>query len=273
MDEQFERLESLNLPALGRQNLSERVVAILKHLIIQQGLQTGDRLPPERQLADAINVSRTVLREALSRMIGEGIVRRVTPRKLEVADFDRARVSAELAGLHEAESSLQNLIELRVFVEIGAVEVIVQRLTDEHLAEIERWVIHGEEKLKTGGPLPLVDAHFHAALLRATGNPAIEAFLPLIEENLRQSLTASPHQFDGSGDIEDHRVVGEHRQIFEALRRRDANAARILMLAHLSPYLHRDWRETRRRPARETPPTSARTAEERTLIPAPPASY
>lgn len=250
MSEHFERLDSLSLPALQRQNLSERVVAILKHLILHQGLQTGDRLPPERQLAEALNVSRTVLREALSELIGEGIVQRATPRKLEVAEFDRGKVSAELAGMREEEGSLQNLIELRVFVEIGALEVIVQRLTEAQLAEIERWVVHGEEKLKTGEPLAMVDAHFHAALLRATENPAIEAILPIIEENLRQSLNASPHQFGGSGSVEDHRVVGEHRQIFEALRRRDAHAARLLMLAHLSPYLHRDWREARNHPQR-----------------------
>ncbi|HEY8599778.1 MAG TPA: FCD domain-containing protein [Thermomicrobiales bacterium] len=261
MGEQFERLDFLSLPALQRQNLSERVVAILKHLILHQGLQTGDRLPPERQLAAAINVSRTVLREALSRLIGEGIVRRVTPRKLEIAEFDRGKVSAELAGLREEENSLQSLIELRVFVEIGALEVIVRRLTAAQLAEIERWVLHGEEKLKTGEPLALVDAHFHAALLRATENPAIEAFLPLIEETLRQSLVASPHQFGGSGGVEDHRVVGEHRQIFEALRRRDANAARLLMLAHLSPYLHRDWRETRQGSWRIGTPTSGKSAD------------
>ena len=261
MSEYFEQLESLNLPALQRQNLSERVVTILKHLILHQGLQTGDRLPPERRLAEAINVSRTVLREALSQMIGEGIVRRVTPRKLEVAEFDRGKVSAELAGIHEEESSLQSLIELRVFVEIGALEVIVQRLTTAQLAEIERWVLHGEEKLQTGEPLALVDAHFHAALLRATENPAIEAFLPLIEENLRQSLIASPHQFDGSGGVEDHRVIGEHRQIFEALRRRDANTARLLMLAHLSPYLHRDWRETRRQSWRVAAPAIGKSPD------------
>ena len=219
---------------------------ILKHYILSQGLQTGDRLPPERQLAEALNVSRTVLREALSRLIGEGVICRATPRKLQVAAFDRTRVSTELAGMREEETSLQSLIELRVFVEIGALEVIVQRLTDTHLAEIERWVRHGEEKLQTGEPLALVDAHFHAALLHATGNPAIEAFLPIIEENLRQSLIASPSQFAGSGGTEDHRVVSEHRQIFEALRRGDAHAARLLMLAHLSFYLHRDWRETRR---------------------------
>jgi GntR family transcriptional repressor for pyruvate dehydrogenase complex len=241
-EEHANRIDFLNLPTLPRQNLAERVAQILKHLIIDQGLQEGDHLPPERRLAEAINVSRTVLRESLSRLIGEGVIRRGTPRKLEVAAFDRAKVSAELAGLVEQESSLQELIELRVFVEIGSLEVIVQRMTSQHLAEIDRWVSLGEEKLRAREPLALVDAGFHAALLRTTGNTAIEAFLPIIEENLRQSLVRSTGQFAGSGSSDDHRVVMEHRQILEALRREDAATARLLMLAHLSPYLHRDWR-------------------------------
>jgi GntR family transcriptional repressor for pyruvate dehydrogenase complex len=252
MSGQAERLDFLSLPMLQRQNLSERVVLILKHFILNQGLQTGDRLPPERQLAEALNVSRTVLREALSHLIGEGIVYRATPRKLQIADFDRAKISADLAGMREQEASLQSLIELRVFVEIGALEVIARRLTEAHLAEIEHWVLQGEEHLQAHEPLGLVDARFHAALLRATENPAIEVFLPIIEENLRQSLVTSPRQFSGSGSTEDHRVVGEHRQIFEALQRRDADTARLLMLTHLSHYLHRDWRETRGQTTRIT---------------------
>jgi GntR family transcriptional repressor for pyruvate dehydrogenase complex len=238
-----------------RQNLSERVVQILKHFILDQELQAGDRLPPERQLAEALSVSRTVLREALSHLIGEGLIYRASPRKLHVADFDRGKVSAELAGLREEETSLQHLIELRVFVEIGALEVIVQRLTPAHLEEIEHWVREGEEHLRTGSPLALVDAHFHAALLHATENPAIETFLPIIEETLRQSLVASPRQFSGSGGTEDFRVISEHRQIFEALKRGDAHSARLLMLAHLSFYLHRDWRESHARPGRMPLPT------------------
>lgn len=248
MDDQVGPIDFLSLPMLQRQNLSERVIQILKHFILNQELQAGDRLPPERQLAEALNVSRTVLREALSYLIGEGIVYRASPRKLHVADFDRGKVSAELAGLREEETSLQHLIELRVFVEIGALEVIVQRLTEAHLEAIEEWVIQGEEHLRTGVPLSLVDARFHAALLHATENPAIETFLPIIEETLRQSLIASPRQFSGSGGAEDFRVVSEHRQIYEALKRGDANSARLLMLAHLSFYLHRDWRESRVQP-------------------------
>lgn len=220
---------------------------ILKHFILDQELQKDDRLPPEQKLAEALNVSRTVLREALGHLIGEGIVYRASPRKLHIADFDRAKISADLAGMREEEASLQHLIELRVFVEIGALEVIVQRLTDAHLAAIEEWVMQGEEHLQNGLPLALVDARFHAALLRATENPAIETLLPIIEETLRQSLIASPQLFSGSGHTESFRVVSEHRQIYEALKRGDADTARLLMLAHLGPYLRRDWREDQAR--------------------------
>src|SRR6478735_8715921 len=228
MSQQRESLDFLSLPMLQRQNLSERVVTTLKGYLLQDGVQAGDRLPPERQLAEALNVSRTVLREALSQLIGAGLIRRETPRRLQVTDFDRAQLRAELARVQEVDTSLQDLIELRVFVEIGALEVIVQRLDDDHLARIEYWVRQGEERLAARAPLILVDAHFHAALLEVSDNQAIAALLPIIEENLRQSLAASPRQFGGSGQPDDYRVVTEHRQIFEALKRRDVNAARLL---------------------------------------------
>ena len=242
MSQQRESNEFLSLPMLQRQSLSERVVTALKGYLLQDGVRAGDRLPAERQLAEALNVSRTVLREALSQLIGAGLIRRESPRKLQVADFDRGQLRAELAQLLEIDTSLQDLIELRVFVEIGALEMIVQRLNDEHLAAIEYWVRLGEERLAAHEPLILVDAHFHAALLAVADNQAMAAILPIIEENLRQSLIASPRQFAGSGRPDDYRVVAEHRQILEALKRRDVNAARMLMSAHLSFYLHRDWR-------------------------------
>lgn len=261
--EENESLELLSLPILHRQSLSERAVTALKGYLLQDGVQAGDRLPPERQLAEALNVSRTVLREALSQLIGAGLIRRESPRRLQVADFDRGQLRAELAQLQEVDTSLQDLIELRVFVEIGALEVIVQRLNDEHLAAIEYWVRQGEERLAAHEPLMLVDAHFHAALLAATDNQAIAAILPIIEENLRQSVRVSPRQFAGSGRPDDYRVVAEHRQIFEALRRRDANAARMLMAAHLSFYLHRDWRH----PASGRPAASGEGRSELPAVP------
>jgi GntR family transcriptional repressor for pyruvate dehydrogenase complex len=229
----------LVLPRLRRQSLTGQVVTILKRYIVVERLQPGQRLPPERHLADALNVSRTVLREALSQLIGEGILYRYSPRTLCVADFDRTRAATNLAPTGGDEGGMRDLIELRVIIEIGAIETIVERANDEHLREIEQWVIEGERRVAAQEPLALADARFHAALLQTLGNRSIDAFLPVIEEHMRRNLLIDSHQLAGVGTPDDVRVATEHRQIFEAVKRRDVEAARLVMLAHLTPYLRR----------------------------------
>lgn len=232
----------LLLPRLRRQSLTGQAVTILKRYIVAERLQAGQRLPPERHLADALNVSRTVLREALSQLIGEGILYRQSPRTLCVAEFDRTRAAADLAPTEGDEGGMRDLIELRVIIEIGAIETIVERATDEHLREIEQWVVEGDRRVAAQEPLALADARFHAALLRTLGNASINAFLPVIEEHMRRNLLIDSHQLAGVGTPDDARVASEHRQIFEAVKRRDVEAARLVMLAHLTPYLRRDSR-------------------------------
>lgn len=224
-----------------RLNLSQRVVQILKRYILIELLEPGDRLPPERWLAESLNVSRTVLREALSQLVGEGLLRRVSPRILCVAEFDRSQLAAEIAPIDAEEAELQSLIELRVIIEIGAIEAIVQRATDEDLRKIEHWVVEGERRVAAGESLNPVDAGFHTALLKTLGNPAINSLLPLIEENMRQSLAVHPQGLMVIGTPDDFRVVTEHRRIFEAVKRRDVSTTRIVMLAHLSGYLNPEW--------------------------------
>lgn len=240
------------LPALRRENLSARVVLILKRYILAARLEPGHRLPPERRLADWLNVSRTVLREGLSQLIGEGVLARPSPHALCVTDFDRGRVAAEVSAVGDEAAAAQDLIELRVVIELGAVEAIVERMTDEHLRELERWVVEGERRLAAHEPFYRADARFHAALLGVLGNRVVDGLLPLIEENLRSDLVGDPHQLTQSGTAVDRRAVGQHREIYEALKRRDREATRRLMRAHLTPYLDRS-RPDRRGPDAPAP--------------------
>jgi GntR family transcriptional regulator, transcriptional repressor for pyruvate dehydrogenase complex len=232
-------LERAVLPVLRREHLAARVAMILRRYIVVERLPAGHQLPPERRLADWLNVSRTVLREAISRLIGEGILYRPSPHALCVAEFDRGRLAAEVALIGDETVEGRDLVELRVVIELGAVEAIVARVTDDHLREIERWVIEGEQRLAAREPIYRADARFHAALLRVLGNRVIDGLLPLIEENLRQDLVLDPHQLTDVGTPVDRRVVRQHREIYEAIKRRDVEATRQGMLAHLTPYLQR----------------------------------
>ncbi len=223
--------------APARPNLSERVATILRRYVVVEELPAGARMPPERQLADTMNVSRTVLREAISRLIGEGLLERQSPRILTVREFDRGAETAGLLPIDEVEAEFRDLMEVRIIMEIGSIDVIVERATADHLKQIEFWLEEGERRLHTGEPVHSADANFHAALLRSIGNRAIDSFLPMLQDQMRTYIFFSPHQLRGPSRDQDIRVLREHRRIYEAIRNRDARTARDVMIAHLSHYL------------------------------------
>jgi GntR family transcriptional repressor for pyruvate dehydrogenase complex len=229
--------ERAAFPVLERGSLAGRVALILKRYILTEGLAPGHRLPPERRLADWLNVSRTVLREAVIQLIGEGILHRPSPHTLSVADFDRHRVASELSNLGEDDAETRDLVELRVILEIGAISTIVERATEEQVREIERWVVEGERRIAAGEPGHRADAQFHIALLRVLKNGMIDALLPLIEEHIRQRGVFDAHQLTDAGTPADHLSITQHREIFEAVKRRDVETARRLLVFHLTPYL------------------------------------
>jgi DNA-binding FadR family transcriptional regulator len=229
----------VTIPPLNRrETLAVRTATLLKHYILSERLEPGVRLPSERRLADSLSVSRVVLREALSQLMGEGLLERPSPYALCVAPHDRPKLAAELAGLEQEDARAMDLIQLRVILELGAVDAIVASATDSHLKEIERWVIDGERRLAAGEPFHRVDAGFHAALLKSLGNQVIENFLPLIEEHFRYDFFLDPVRMT-LGAPSDQETIEHHRGIYEAIKRRDPVAARDLMLAHLKPYLDR----------------------------------
>jgi GntR family transcriptional repressor for pyruvate dehydrogenase complex len=221
----------------ARVNLADRVATILRRYIVVEQLPAGSRMPPERQLADTMNVSRTVLREAISRLIGEGLLERASPRTLIVGDFDRTRVAAALSPIDEEESEFRDLMEVRIIMEIGAIDAIVARATSQDLQRIERWLLDGEHRLARGEQIHTADANFHAALLRALNNRAVDAFLPMLQDQMRSHVMFTPHQITGPQQDQNERVMREHRAIFEAIRDGNADLARSVMQAHLSHYV------------------------------------
>jgi DNA-binding FadR family transcriptional regulator len=229
----------ISLPIAPRESLATRSAIILKRYLLTEHLKPGDRLPPERRLAEALNVSRTVLREAINQLVGEGLVRREPSRSPVVTDFDRAQVAHDLSLLDDRAAEVADLIELRVMIELGAIRAVVERASEADIEEMERWVAEGERRVEAGEPLTIPEVRFHAALLRTLGNESINALLPLIEENMRRNLLMDPHELGGGPTTaSDRRAIREHRRIFEAVRSRDADAAARLMFAHLEPYVH-----------------------------------
>lgn len=223
-----------DLPAVRRTSLAERTADLLKRAILADELQPGDQMPPERGLAESLNVSRTVLREALSRLIGEGILEAESPRVLRVLPFERRKVVTSLVDDGDEELPQRSLDEVRVIVEVGMMGLVAERATPEHLAALEGRVKEVEEHVRCGEPFRQIDVEFHLTLVNASGNPLLIRFLPLIEESVRQPHIWHPSVKPNESGL---RVAREHRAIVDAVRARDPDLARRAMAVHLQPYL------------------------------------
>jgi DNA-binding FadR family transcriptional regulator len=232
-------LDMLTIGAPARESLADKVTTILKRYILVEHLEAGARMPAERQLANTLNVSRTVLREALNRLIGEGLLERRSPRTLQVAPYDREALAASLLSIDERARRFLDMMELRYVLEMGALPLVVARATPEQIAEIEHRAAEFRRHVMSGQAVHQMDALFHASLLRVLGNPTIDVMVPLIEAQIREYLYFDPRLLRSRYAAVAERVMNEHDELVEAIRRRDAAAARDAMERHLAPYFDR----------------------------------
>ncbi|HWV22924.1 MAG TPA: FCD domain-containing protein [Thermomicrobiales bacterium] len=235
----LKQLEQVALPP--RESLSDQVSLMLKRLIIGENMQPGDRLPAERQMADTLNISRTVLREALNRLIGEHILERPSPRMLQVADFDRAPLAATIDAMDTGDVQFRDLMELRYILEVGSIPLIYEKATPADIAEIEELASRHRREVAEGRSGNSADIQFHTRLLRVVDNSIVRSALPIIEQQIRAYLLREPSmlRLQNRQKQTTIRVVDEHQEIINSLRHGDVAAGLAAMTRHLAPYFAR----------------------------------
>ena len=214
---------------LSRETLTLQVIIAVKRFISEENLPAGTKLPSERDLSGSLSVSRNIVREALSALMHEGIIVKQAGKGNFVADFDRdIMVSTLPLAIGDNDPSAQELREARAALEIGCVGLIVQRITQGELEQLEEVLSRYERKHHDGKTTIKEDIEFHVLLLTATKNQVIEDMIPLVHQVFLSTLAVEPSAIRQNPD----RIVVEHRRILEALKAKDIGAAREAMQAH-----------------------------------------
>ncbi len=222
--------DAASRPAAGLSplRLPARDTAILEAIaafVAERGLGPGDRLPPERELADRLRVSRPTLREALKRWEALGIV------EMRVGSGTYLRVPVAPGALHLAltvqleHQDLQRTLELRRAIEAEAAALAAQRAGPESVGEIARRLERMERVHRRYGGAPEEDWAFHLAIYYAAGNPLFVQIVGQIHDALHRFWE---HPF-GKSDFA-ARSFPLHRRLYEAIVARDPAAARALTL-------------------------------------------
>ncbi|PYI53960.1 FadR/GntR family transcriptional regulator [Paenibacillus flagellatus] len=218
-------------------NLSQIVSERIKGYILDNELKAGDKLPSEKQLIDTLGVSRTVVREALKSLETVGVIKIKTGDGIYVDGLSLKPVLDQVSfRWKQDERRMKELWATRRILELGAVEMAIERYDLESIGQMESWNAKMADAINRG-ELPIEqDLHFHRALFRATGN---ETFYELSEVLTDFFTNIRKRHF---GNVEDTKLsLVEHDNLIRYIKAKDLNGAKREMETHLKPlkrFLH-----------------------------------
>jgi len=214
-----------------RRTLADEVTEVLRARLMAGEVAAGGRMPTEGQLADAFQVSRAVIREAVARLKHEGLV-----ESRQGAGIFRALDAAHLPGLRDAvratDASLLAVYELRLAVEPMSASLAAQRWEDGTIEPLRAALQRLERAVTSGRGGADADAAFHRAIGLAAGNPLVAQLLDFIQEQMRSALALShgnTRKVAGAAAG----VQREHVRIARAIEMRDGARAAAAMARHI----------------------------------------
>ena len=227
MTDESRRREDMGIAPIKSTRIYQEIVRQVKSMISEGRLKSGDRLPPERDLAEKFVVSRTSVREALRALESLGLVEIRPGEGTFVREVSVESLIEPLALVMLSQrEAIGELFEARRLIELAA--LAARRATPEDVHEMER-ILEAQAKEVAAGRTGLEqDAEFHAAIGAAAHNRAITRIAHAVMDLLRQSREESLNT-PGRPD----RSHNDHRRLLAAIRSRDEAAARQAMIEHL----------------------------------------
>ena len=215
--------------------LVNEIVEVLAASIRDGRLQTGEKLPTEAEVMARFDVSRTVVREALSRLQASGLVETrhgigtfvLAPQ--EVGNF---KITAED---FETVDDVISVLELRISLETEAAGLAAQRRTADNLQAMESALRAFQDSIDIDSDAIPPDFQFHMEVARSTGNRHFADLMTYLGTMIIPRTRINTTQSAPEGRLNYlQRVHSEHESIYNAIRNGDTEAARAAMRTHLS---------------------------------------
>lgn len=222
---------------LKRMSLASQAVTALIQLIEERGLKENDVLPPTSELADSLDVSRTVVREAIAELAGLGLVDRRQGRETVITLPN----SPQLEQLLHLRFVLQghdyeNLQDFREIVEVGSARLAAAHATDANIEALELRLA-AITTAASEDEMHEKDQAFHTELARASGNDMVvltlDGITPLLFNLRRRAWQGWARSGQGVDPI-----IKAHAVILDRIRAHDVEGAADAMSAHLAQARH-----------------------------------
>jgi Transcriptional regulators len=219
-------------PRSAEPTLADRITEMLAAQIRSGAYPVNARLPTEKFMTEQYGVSRTVIREAISRLKSEGLVE--TRQGSGTIVLDPAASEAFRLGRDEDNPArgVLRILELRRGIEAEMAALAAERRSEAQMAQINAALKAIDKAVKAGGDGVAEDLAFHTAISRATGNPHYTDLLGLLTRALQDAIRLTRGNEARRDDLADQ-VRAEHEALRAAIQARDADAARAAAFRHM----------------------------------------
>jgi len=211
-------------------SMTDRVETILREYFEENKFKPGDSLPNELEIAQRLDVSRNVVREALSRLRMLGMIESRPRRGMVMAEPDPlAGIEKVLNPLILSKSSLTDIFEMRLILEMGIAEFIFARKSRKDIRQLEEIV---SRHVVVSIPTKEEEIAFHGKLYEMTGNDTFARFQTLLMPVFDYVFS---EYYDKGVKMEISEPV-THHDLVEVIKNGTSDDFRKAMYTHLLPY-------------------------------------
>lgn len=232
------------LKPIKPKRISDQVLDQLRELIFRGEFKPSEQIPPERELAEVLRVSRTSVRDAIGKMVAMGLLEQHQGQ----GTFVRVPAPSEkhplAVAMETQNASLEDLLEVRMGLECNAASLAAARAEDSDLQFIEKSLEEMRKEVAAGRLGTEADVSFHMAVAYATKNPlqvyVMRSFYDYIFVGIKENLA---YLYEDPANIE--KIIAQHTAVFHAIREHDPSRAFDNMRSHIDFVL--DFFSKRRR--------------------------
>jgi len=224
--------KKIKVDSVNRNTLSKQVVENIIQLLVSGQMKPGEKLPKEMELMEILNVSRPVLREALSSLESLGVIH----RKTREGTFFNNKISSHPFSimLSLAHDNLQAMVEARMALELGLITIAAEKISDEELKRLKQTI--DEIANNKDSDYSEADLEFHRIIALSANNPIVEGMI--------DTLIVTLVKINSEIKIrEPERTIQHHLAIYQALEKRDPFEAFHQMFLHLDYVRHKVLKE------------------------------
>lgn len=220
----------MGIEPLERKSLSDLVVEKIKALILKGELKEGDRIPGERELCEQFRVSRSSVREGLKILALQGLLKRTNAGTVITTNFTSILEETLTLKILLDDTSYADINEARLFLEKTMVGLAAQRVDDDELALMDKYInrMVDAEKRDNNNDYVIADIAFHQQIAKASRSSVLMSLYNSIIMLVFKVQTRVGY---------DKEIMKEsiefHKKILEALRSRDVEASEKEMIDHL----------------------------------------